>query len=197
MTHIADGTTSAFVAYEVKFAIGFHDCGACGKQTPPPPQAVLNELAEYHPNGGTVWPSACARAQRELYWKVPGWTSHAELGDICDDCSRAVADLLSSRKKSATGRSKDPGVSPAYAALDHALLRQCATAALELAEDGLLTAYPPPSVSVPTNSHGMMYGIPGSVPQKAFSTRHDYREGMLRRRIREIRCALLGVPFDE
>lgn len=185
---IEPGTRERHASFTRRYAIGRYHCDCCDAQTPDPPQSFLDELVRRGDSRSTIWPFD--NGANGAF--VPtGWTHGDRV--LCPECSRAVERFLDRRKKSL----KDEVTSPR--AGDFEILRECVTKATELAEDGLLASYPPQHVHVDTHNFGSTYtyGIPGSSPQKVFATRTDYREGMLRRRIREIYCALLGKPFDE
>lgn len=182
MTHIADGTRKGSFSRSTDFAIGHHNCYGCRKETPAPPQSVLDELAAAGSTTSTVWPFD--------HWEPAGWLNIPELGHLCDDCARAVTALLTARRSRKGADPQDVS--------DVDLLKRNVTAALELATEGLLTAFPPPpsldasrSGNAPSN---YPYRMPGS--PYVFRTREDYRFSALRVRIRDIMNALRGVPSD-
>lgn len=183
MTYIADEPRVGHASYEIKYTIGYRNCYACRKETPSPPQSHLDELARRGVPSKTIWPF-------DGGWNPPGWMDIRELGQICDDCARAVTSLLSARRARKGADAQD--------ASDAEILKKNAGAALELATEGLLTTYPPPPEFLTGAASSYPYKVPGS--PHAFRTHDDYRLGMLRGRIRAIRDALLGKPpeaFDD
>lgn len=171
MTRIADGTRTAHVAYTKEYAIGYHNCYACKAETPAPPQAVLDKLA-LEGVTSTIWPFE--------QWHPPGWIEIREWGHICDNCARAVAELLKGRR----------APQPHTAADDFERLRECASHATALATEALMTDFPPRPTSEYLADHwSHVYDI---------ATRHTYyKEQTLRHRIRQIEAALKGAPIRE
>lgn len=186
---IDPGSRAGHASFTRQYAIGRHYCDCCNEQTPDPPQSFLDDLVKHDDQRSTIWPFDGAHHA----FQPSGWTKNG--GQVlCPACSRAVERFLEARKNLA----KPTLTASAVSISDHEILRDCIARAIELAENGLLTKYPPPA-EVPGMVLGEFgeyrYMIPGST--RAFRTREDYREGMLRRRIREIHAALLGKPFDE
>lgn len=187
MTRIADGHRTGHASYEVKYAIGYHNCYACKKETPDPPQSHLDAEARAGLKSRTIWPFD---SPNDGGWHPAGWMHIPDLGHLCDDCARAVTSLLAARRKRKGADPQD--------ASDIELLKKNVAAALVLAEEGLLSAFPPPA-ELNTNRHGNApsdypYRMPGS--PYVFRTREDYRFSALRVRIRDIKNALEGVPSE-
>lgn len=173
------------VSRTVEFNIGHHNCDCCGAETPPPPQRTLDDLAEQNLRASIVWPFE--------HYEVPGWTQIEKYGRICDRCTRLVMTVLTARKNRNTIVAKDPSADS-----DHALLEEATRQALQLADEGLLTAFPPPATirEFPTGaSREYPYQAPGR--RAVYRNLGDYKAGELRHRIRQISNVLRGKPADD
>jgi hypothetical protein len=171
-----EGSVIGTSTHRREYNIGYNTCAGCGERTPPPPQHVADDLAAKGSTASTIWPFD--------HWRPPGWMRLPEVGDICDSCARAVVKLLRLRKQG--------GIDVPIAS-DQRLLEENILKAIDLAADGLLTAFPPPPKM--RDGAGYRYGHP-TLPY-VFQTYEDYRQGALRHRIRQIHNVLLGQPADD
>lgn len=179
MTRIAAGQRVGHAAWSCAYAIGFMTCRACRTETPEPPQKILDDLAAKQSTISTVWPFE--------HWQVPGWIDIHDYGHICDRCARAVMSLLSARRT----RESNPSDG------DMTLLEVTVHRAIELADEGLLAAFPPPSRPYEEGSCGDGYRYQHPTKSYVYRTLEDYRAGMLRDQIRQIRAALQGRDLSD
>lgn len=170
-----DGTLRGSARHESEYAIGYHTCAGCDRETPPPPQHVADRLAGAHSTISTIWPFD--------QWHPPGWIHVSEVGHVCDRCARAVLRLLRLRKEKPVDDVDS----------DQQILEQNIRAAIDLAHDGLLTAFPP----APVMKENLSSRFGHRTLSYVWETYADYRQGVLRHRIRQIHNVLLGKPADD
>lgn len=176
MTRIADGVHLGHASWSRAYAIGYHSCTACGKETPGPPQSVLDGLALEQSTIPTVWPFE--------HWEPAGWLDIPSYGHTCPACTRAVMSVLghSAAGRSAAGRSYGP-----LTIVETAIAR-----AITLANDALLAGNPPPPepYSEGIFGDGYRYKHPGT--SYVYRTIADYHMGWMREHLRQIRSVLTG-----
>ena len=170
MTRIADGTHLGHASWSREYAIGYHSCAACGKETPGPPQSVFDGLAQQQSTISTVWPFE--------HWDPAGWLDIPSYGHVCPACTRAIMSVLGSRKA-------DPPPN------DLVIIETAVARAITLANDALLVGNPPPPE--PYNGHeGYRYKHPGT--PYVYRSITDYHMGWMREQMRIIRSVLTGKP---
>lgn len=185
MTRIDTNSVKGVARYEREYNIGYQECAGCGVETPPAPQSVIDRLAAERSTVSTIWPFE--------HWAPTGWMTIREVGHICDACSRAVTKLLRLRKHNPGCEVSETTYAATAASDDAVILRENTRRALELANEGLLTEYPPQPVR--RRSQADWYGHP--TLRFVWENYADYRQGMLRHRIREIHNALSGLPIND